>query len=121
MAAKDFWLSGKHGSLSPWAQAQVFALHTLNTKMALGLEDNFIARQVSKVGGGQPAKQCIAQLRAAFEDPAWHPGKGRGTGEQRGPKPRFSKTKKRAVASAAMALKKSGVEPTVAAAIDRCP
>ena len=49
-------------------------------------------------------------------DPEWHPGKAEETARKRGPKLKFTPRKKLAVARAAMALKKQGVEPTAAAA-----
>ena len=68
-------MSGKEGSLAPWAQAKAWALMTVSKTKRLELSDGDIAEQVAKVGGGHPTKQGIAKLRANVEaDPSWHPG-----------------------------------------------
>ena len=118
----EWWSSGKTGSLSPKAQAQVWGL-----KMAwehFGKEVSFteIASLVSKVGGGHPTKQAVHQLCAKMEeDEHWYPGKREAEAQKRGPKPGLTAQKKRAIAACAMALKKAGIEPSVAEVRKRCP
>ena len=73
--SKQWWVSGKQGSLTPWSQAKVWALWKLSDDMGLELEDGDIAGYVEKVGGGAPTKQAIAKYRVQFEcDPDWYPG-----------------------------------------------
>ena len=118
----EWWTSGKNGSLSPWSQAKVCALWTVSEELGLDMQDGDVAALVQKVGGGIPTKQSIAKYRVLFEsDPDWYPGKTTEGARKRGPKPRFTITKQRAVAKCAMALKEGGVEPTVAEVVARCP
>ena len=118
----SLWKSGKKGSLSPWSQALVVAMLKLCSSKKLELSYAEIAKQVSKVGGGHPSKQAIAALHGSTkQDKHWHPGKVKPSAQKRGPKTKFSKAQKHTVASSAVALKKVGVEPTVANVIARCP
>ena len=50
----QWWVSGRKGTLSPWAQAQVFALCKISEKKGVFLYDSDIAQEVFKVGGGHP-------------------------------------------------------------------
>ena len=50
-----------------------------------------------------------------------YPNKGKEEGGTPGPKPLFNKKRQLDVANAAMALKRQGVEPTVAGVVARCP
>ena len=62
------------------------------------------------------------KLRDAFDnDPHWHPGKSSESAQKPGPKPKFTERMKIAISSAAMSLKRAGVEPTASAVIARCP
>ena len=116
------WNVGKKGSLSPWSQALVVAMLKLCASKKLNLSYAEIAGQVSKVGGGHPSKQAIAVLHGSTkEDNHWYPGKVKPDAKKRGPKNKFSKAKKQVVAKCAMALKKAGVEPTVANVVRQCP
>ena len=118
----EWWTGGKHGSLSPWTQAKVFALVTVSRQRSLGLSDTEIANEVFKVGGGHPGHTAIANLRGCFDsDPDWHPGKKACSGKRPGPPPLLTPQKKQALAKAAMALKRAGEEPTVAAVIQKAP
>ena len=40
MRGPTWWTSGAHGTLSPWAQAQVFAMHVLAKKKGQGTEQD---------------------------------------------------------------------------------
>jgi len=118
----EWWVGGKHGSLSPWTQAKVFALVAASRQRSLGLSDTEIANQVLKVGGGHPGHTAIANLRGHFDaDPDWYPGKQAESRKRPGPAPLLTPQKKQALAKAAMALKRSGEEPTVGAVIQRAP
>ena len=49
--APDWWVSGRTGTLSPWAQAQVFALCWVSAKLGVSYTDPDLALEVCKVGG----------------------------------------------------------------------
>ena len=118
----SFWASGKKGSLSPWSQSLVAALLKLKDSKKLDLCYTDIAKHVSKVGGGHPSKQAVAYLHARIqEDKKWYPGKEKEDAQKRGPKVKFSSKQKAVLAQCAMALKKAGMEPTVARVIAKCP
>ena len=71
--APAWWASGKHGSLSPWSQAKVWALHTVSKELELDLEHADIAKRVKKVGGGHPGAPLICRMRKLLEaDPDWY-------------------------------------------------
>ena len=104
------------------AQAKIWALTTVSEKRELGLTQQEIADSVTKVGGGHPTQKAISNLQAQFgKDDDWYPGKNMDNAKNGGRKPVFTKQRKQAVANAAMALKKAGVEPTAAAVRERCP
>ena len=116
MAQLSSWKSGKKGSLSPWQQAVAVALLKMSDKMDVPMTYSDIAGKVTKVGGGHPSKQAISDLAAAVAaDAVWYPGKVTEHAAKRGPKPLFPAAKKLQVARSAMALKRRGLEPTVAA------
>ena len=118
----SLWNSGKKGSLSPWSQALVVAMLKLNSSHELGMSYAEIAKHVKNIGGGHPSKQAIASLHGITQlDKQWYPGKVKPGAKKRGPKTKFGKAQKRAIASSAMALKKAGVEPAVATVVARCP
>lgn len=120
--SSDWWHGGKTGSLSPLAQAKIWALTTVSEKRELWLTQQEIADSVTKVGGGHPTQKAISNLQAQFgKDDDWYPGKNMDNAKNGGRKPVFTKQRKQAVANAAMALKKAGVEPTAAAVRERCP
>ena len=82
----DWWVSGKKGALSPWAQAQVWALSKLAKEKKVKLSQAEIAKSVVKVGGGHPNQQTISALLAEFLDESWYPGKREDSAAKRGPK-----------------------------------
>lgn len=72
----DWWMKGRTGTLSPWGQAQVWALVKVSAKRGLSLSDPDIAEEVQTVGGGTPTSNTIRLWREKFEaDPQWFPGK----------------------------------------------
>lgn len=116
------WHSGKFGSLSPWSQAVAVALLKMAASHKVKLSYRDISLEVTKVGGGHPSRQAIALLHASvMADRDWYPGKVSDNAAPRGPKVKFTLKKRRAVANCAMALKSSGIEPTVAKVVAQCP
>ena len=100
----------------------MFALITVSKEFGLNLKDHEIAAHIAKVGGGAPSHACVAGWRKTFaDDPHWYPGKTKEDRKRPGPKPKFTQQKKRAVASAAMALKRQGVEPSYDEVVARAP
>jgi hypothetical protein len=74
------------------------------------------------VDGEHPKREAVAKWRKVFEnDPAWYPGKICAGAKKRGPAPKFTPQKRRAVAQSAMALKARGVEPSAPAVVEMCP
>ena len=121
----EWWVSGKKGHLAPWAQAVVWALVKVDAMRELWLTDDEIAACVTKVGGGRhdhPSRTAISGWRHIFQqDPQWYPGKTDQEGAKPGPKKLLTGQKAVAIARCAMALKKSGDEPTVALVKEKCP
>ena len=122
MASRDFWLSGKSGSLSPWMMAQTVAMLKLRSKQKLDVSYADIAMSVSKIGGGHPSKQAIALIdKFVSADPDWLPGQGKPGALKVGRKAVFTDMKKKQVAKSAMLLKKKGLEPTLGAMMAQAP
>ena len=68
----SWWVSGKKGSLAPWAQAKVWALTTVSEERGLNLTVDAIAKAVTKVGGGHVTQRAIAYPHEAMaDDPDW--------------------------------------------------
>ena len=79
-----------------------------------------IAKEVTKVGGGRPSKQAVAEFAAKVaKDARWYPGKASANAKKRGPKQRFTRAKQLQVAKTAMALKRNGAEVLVGAVLAR--
>ena len=118
----EWWTSGRHGTLSPWSQALVFALTTVSDKKSLNLTDTEIATEVVQIGGGHPTREAIRQLRDKFaSDPQWYPGKKQDCSNLGGRPKVITGSQAHAIAKCAMSLKANGVEPTVSAVLSRCP
>ena len=117
----EWWVSGRAGTLSPWAQAQVVALCKVSDKKGIFWYDSEIALEVYKVGGGHPSKQAIRKLREKFEaDPAWYPGKlSEDAGHPGRPKV-IAPGHAAALAKSAMVLKSKGIVPTAGSVIAQC-
>ena len=89
-SVKEWWHSARHGNLSPWPLAQVYALHKVSTLRNLDLEHTETAQPVTKVGGGDPCPKAIQLLRKQIdEDPDWYPGRSSESRKRPGPKPLF--------------------------------
>ena len=113
------WASGKKGTLSPWSTA--LAVNMLKDKKKQKWSYSDIARRLVKIGGGHPSKQAVFSLHKILKkDQTWHPGKMKPDAKKRGPKVKFTIAKQKLVARSAMALKNSGLEPTVASVLARC-
>ena len=77
-----------------------------------------IAGEVTKVGGGHPSKQAVAELATnVAKDDQLYPGKISANATKRGPKKKFTRAKQLQVAKSAMALKRSGAEISVCAVL----
>ena len=71
--APSWWASGKAGSLAPWSQAKMWALHTMSKQQGWGLEHKDIAKHVKKVGGGCPGEPLVCRFRKLLDrDPEWY-------------------------------------------------
>ena len=122
MANLQAWTAGKKGSLSPWSQAVLVALLKVKKKLRIDMSFSDIAKEVTKVGGGHPSKQAVADLAAKVaKDDQWYPGKISASAKKRGPKKKFTRAKQLQVAKTAMALKRSGAEVSVGAVLARAP
>ena len=107
--------------MSPWAQAQVFALCKISEKKGVFFYDSDIAQEVFKVGGGHPSRDAIRKLREKFEaDPDWHPGKVSDDAGQPGRPKVITPTQESALAKSAMTLKSKGIMPTASSVIAQC-
>ena len=107
--------------MPPWAQAVVWAALKLNDALDLDLTDGQIAALVTKSGSVEnPCKRAVKKWRDIFkEDPDWWPNKTQEERKKPGPKRLRTEAKEEAMASCAMAVKESGIEPTVAEVVQR--
>ena len=69
----NWWVSGRVGTLSPWATAQVWGMHTIAKKKDWKVTNEEICGAVQKVGagkksGGHPSIVAIAKLRKKFDN-----------------------------------------------------
>ena len=108
--------------MAPVEQAKVWGLVYARDKLNQPITQDVIVKAVVKIGGGHPGQGAISKLIAKFTtDDKWFPGKPDENAAKPGAKPLFTGQKKQAVASAAMAIKREGLEPTVEAVKERCP
>ena len=119
----DLWLKTKRGRLPPWAEAKAWALREawreFKPDSTYGLLE-FVATRVEKQGGKAPTASAISQLFDKFDsDPSWFPGKVYGS--YGGSRPALNGRSQAAIASAAMALKRDGLEPTFPLVVAQCP
>ena len=122
MDGPAWWISGRHGTLSPWAQSQVFALVSMSKLRGVQLTDIEIAGQVRKVGGGHPNRNTIRVLREKFaDDDEWYPGKVDEAAGKPGRPKSITPQQEQALAKCAMAMKEHGKEPNVPDVISNCP
>ena len=117
-----WWITGRTGTLAPWAQAVVWAALKIDKARDLEMVDEDIANLVQKVGGGTPSKTAIAKWRRLMDtDKDWYPGKDDGEKSKPGPRRLLNVQKQTAIAHSAMACKRAGLEPSVALVRERCP
>ena len=104
--APGWWVSGRKGALSPWSQAQDFALCKVSSKLGVPYTDPELALEVCKVGGGHPTKEAFRLLRNKFEEDAeWYPGKVSMDSQQPGRPKVITSAQENAIATSAMAMK----------------
>ena len=74
------------GCLPPWEMAKAFAFYTVLQKAAELLTstpsdlvgervDDYIAKQLTLKGGGQPSSRSVRKAIARCQEPSWYPGK----------------------------------------------
>ena len=117
----DWWAKGKTGHLPPWGQAVVWAALKLNEALDLKMTDSAIAELVTKSGSTEhPAKCAIKKWRDIMaSDPHWYPNKTQEDRARPGPTRLRTEEKEESMASTAMTIKDSGLEPTVALVKER--
>ena len=137
-AMQRFWLTARKGTMCGREQARAWALREawldqhverkvarakLTRKDLYGMLE-FVRKRVFVAGQGK-AHPTGASLAAFFlkvdRDPSWFPGRKDPGAATPGPAPVLTGVKRRAVAEAAMALKRRKVEPTYASIIAQCP
>ena len=120
---REAWLGGRPGELSALAEARAWALRECwrdQHESDYGML-SYIAERIEKTGGGNPSKEAVRQLLGRIDaDKQWHPGKV-SSAKRNGPLPVLRAAKRRAVATSAESLKKSGQEPTYARIVAQCP
>jgi hypothetical protein len=117
---RAYWRSAPAGRLCPWEQAKALALREVGQNEGKPPTLDWIAARLTKVGGGHPEKSALSEFFLKVDaDQDWFPGKHNGT--KRGPVPLLTAAKRRCVANSAMAAKRAGEEPCVAAVIQSCP
>ena len=122
------WNTGRVGTLTPWSQCKVWALaeawkivkpntvHGRNT----WIKDLVEVVTEDKRKKTHPTEQAIGRLLAKMEsDPEWFPGKH--DGSKLGAKAQIPNSNKAVIARSAMALKKTGMEPTYSNVLARNP
>ena len=117
---EELWKSGRQGNLCPLEQVRAIALRDAYTDLPGALPKSggqaallsAIAERVTKIGGGHPSKEAIRLLLERYDaDPSgWYPGKS--DQAKFGPSPVLNGAKRRCIATAAMAMKQEGMEPT---------
>ena len=120
---REAWLGGRPGELSALAEARAWALRECwrdQHESEYGML-RYIAERVEKTGGGNPSREAVRVLLGRIDaDPQWYPGKV-AAAKRNGPEPVLRAAKRRAVATSAERLKKSGQEPTYSRVVAQCP
>ena len=113
----------KVGHLSPFETCKAFAFHVALEAISTELEvpayellgkrsQAWIAEQLTVKGGGCPSERAVRAAIARCQDDEWRPGQGEV--KAGGRPPAFTAKQKRAMAAAAMNLKRSITRPTPA-------
>ena len=111
----------KEGHLSPFETCKAFAFHkaleAISKKLQLPAykllgqaSSAWIAEQLTLKGGGCPHERAVRKAIAKCKGPDWRPGQGET--KAGGRPPSFNAKQKKAMATAAMSLKRSLVRPT---------
>lgn len=116
----EWWHGAKAGGLSPWQQALALGMREASKELHGQPKLGWIAQRVKKADGSSPSASAVCQFfKRVDSDPDWFPGKISET--KRGRKPVLTPSKRRRLASSAMAMKARGDEPSVEEVIQRCP
>lgn len=135
---KNLWLQSRSGTLSAREQAKAWALRGIWIEQNVGrtVARNKLTRTdlygmiefarqrvvTSGKGVAHPCGRCLRTLFAKIDgDQEWFPGKKDPDAATSGPAPVLQGAKRKAVAEAAMALKRRGVEPTYSKIVAQCP
>ena len=78
---RAYWLTAPEGRLYPWQQALAVGLRAASEEVHGGKGSlPWIAKRVTKVGGGHPDRSALHQFFALVDaDPDWFPGKHTGS------------------------------------------
>ena len=132
---EKLWLHARSGTLcareqmkawglrEAWKQLNLTTTRPPTRKELYGMLE--FVRQRVRTSGQQPTHPTCNSLKALFEkidaDPSWYPGKKDEDATPPGPLPVLRGVKRKAVAEAAMALKRRREEPTYSAIVAQCP
>jgi hypothetical protein len=133
-----FWLRARSGTMNALEQSRAWALREvwieqnigggvargeLTRKQLYGMQE-FVRQRVFIVGDDK-SHPCANSIKALFakidSDPEWFPGKRNPDAAVPGPAPILQGSKRKAVADAAMGLKRRGIEPTYPKIVAQCP
>ena len=116
----EFWHGAKAGGLSPWQQALALGLREASKELHGQPNFTWISQRVKKADGSHPSTPAVWQFfQRVDNDSEWFPGKISET--KRGRKAVLTSSKRRRLATSAMAMKSRGEEPSVEEVIQRCP
>ena len=132
-SVEELWTVAQLGSMPPLEQMKAFALREVVQSFDVHIPNSregkvpyqWIADRVQVYTGDRTVQRPERDaVRCFFErvdaDPNWYPGKTYHT-KKRGRKPLLHKGKRRAIASAMMAAKDRGLEPTSTLAMQLAP
>ena len=137
-ALQDLWLNARKGTLCAREQARAWALREIWIEQNVGPKAvrskltrsdlygmmEFVRQRVFVAGSrkAHPSTPCLANLFEKLDqDKQWFPGKKNPDAAAPGPEPVLAGAKRKAVAEAAMGLKRRGIEPTYADIVAQCP
>jgi len=111
------------GFLPLWEIAKASAFHTVLQKAAELLAstpydlvgervDDYIAKQLTLQGGGQPHSRSVRKVVAKCQEPSWFPGKPSDQRKAAGRKPIYTEHQKDEVARVAIPIFRSAPWPT---------
>ena len=113
----------KVGHLSPWETCKAFAFYTALEAISKQLGQPayallgqrapaWIAEQLTRKGGGCPSERAVLAAVSKCQQTTWFPGQGEA--KSGGRRPLYGAKQKKALAAAAMGLKRKLVRPTPA-------